>query len=71
VALEQFEADLPTDDPNLVASLVRTKRESAQAVADRMEEERRLFQSRLSSAEAKEAITAFLEKRAPDFSRLG
>jgi hypothetical protein len=39
--------------------------------ADRMEEERRLFQSRLSSAEAKEAITAFFEKRAPDFSRLG
>jgi hypothetical protein len=37
---------------------VQTKRASAQAVADRMEEERRLFQSLLSSAEAKEAITA-------------
>jgi enoyl-CoA hydratase/carnithine racemase len=47
------------------------KRASAQAVAERMQEEGRLFAARLASPEAREAFAAFLERRAPDFSRLG
>jgi enoyl-CoA hydratase/carnithine racemase len=47
------------------------KRASAEAVAERMQEEARLFAARLASPEAREAFAAFLERRAPDFSRLG
>ena len=60
-------AELPPSSVRLTKELL--KRATAQAVAERMEEERRLFADRLASAEAREAITAFLEKRAPDFSR--
>jgi enoyl-CoA hydratase/carnithine racemase len=38
-------------------------------VAARMEEERVQFEQQLSSPEAHEAMSAFLEKRAADFSR--
>jgi enoyl-CoA hydratase/carnithine racemase len=38
-------------------------------VAAQMEEERARFEAQLSSPEAREAMSAFLEKRAPDFSR--
>ena len=37
-------------------------------VAARLEEERLEFERRLSSLEAREALSAVLEKRAPDFS---
>jgi enoyl-CoA hydratase/carnithine racemase len=37
-------------------------------VAARLEEERLEFERRLTSPEAREAVSAFLEKRAPDFS---
>jgi enoyl-CoA hydratase/carnithine racemase len=38
-------------------------------VAARLEEERVHFERQLSSPEAREAMSAFLEKRIPDFSR--
>ena len=62
-------AELPPSSVRLTKELL--KRATGQAVAERMEEERRLFADRLASPEAREAITAFLEKRAPDFSRFG
>jgi enoyl-CoA hydratase/carnithine racemase len=58
---------LPPAALRLTKELLR--RASAEAVAARMHEERKLFAERLASPEAKEAFAAFLEKRAPDFSR--
>ena len=40
------------------------------AIAATMEAEIEVFARRLQSAEAREAFTAFMEKRAPDFSKL-
>ena len=40
-----------------------------QRVAEAMAEEGKVFSERLSSPEAREAMTAFFEKRKPDFSR--
>jgi enoyl-CoA hydratase/carnithine racemase len=60
-------AALPPDSVRLTKQLM--KRPVAAEVAAQMAEEARLFSERLQSAEAKEAMAAFLKKRKPDFSR--
>jgi enoyl-CoA hydratase/carnithine racemase len=60
-------AALPPESVRLTKQLM--KRPVAAAVAQQMAEEARLFAERLQSAEAKEAMAAFIEKRKPDFSR--
>lgn len=60
-------AALPPASVRLTKSLM--KRRHAQAVQEHMHEESLLFRERLNSPEAKEAMTAFFEKRKPDFSR--
>ena len=60
-------AGLPPESVRLTKRLLKAR--YAEALASTIEEETRLFTERLSSPEAKEAMSAFLEKRKPDFSR--
>jgi len=55
-----------------LGALTATKRlmKDAEAVSKKMDEEAVEFRGRLASPEAKEAFTAFAERRAPDFSRV-
>lgn len=58
-----------------LASLIATKtlmrRATAEPVAAAMAEEMRVFRRMLTEPAAREAFTAFMEKRTPDFSRIG
>lgn len=60
-------AALPPASMRLTKELM--KRHLTAAISERIQVEGRLFHERLSSPEAIEAFTAFLEKRKPDFSR--
>lgn len=60
-------AALPPESVRLTKGLM--KRPLAAAIADQMREEFRLFAERVVSPEATEALTAFFEKRKPDFTR--
>jgi enoyl-CoA hydratase/carnithine racemase len=60
-------AALPPESVRLTKSLM--KKRHAAMVRETIAEEIRVFGERLGSAEAKEAMSAFLEKRKPDFSR--
>jgi enoyl-CoA hydratase/carnithine racemase len=60
-------AALPPESIRLTKRLMKARH--AQTLATTIEEETRIFTERLTSPEAKEALSAFLEKRKPDFSR--
>ena len=60
-------AALPPESVRLTKQLM--KKRHAQTVRETIAEEVKVFGERLGSGEAKEAMSAFLEKRKPDFSR--
>jgi enoyl-CoA hydratase/carnithine racemase len=60
-------AALPPESIRLTKRLMKAR--YAEPLASAIDEETRLFTERLSSPEAKEAMSAFLQKRKPDFSR--
>jgi enoyl-CoA hydratase/carnithine racemase len=60
-------AALPPESVQATKRLMKCSREAS--VAQAMAEEGKLFRERLAGAEAKEAMTAFFEKRKPDFSK--
>jgi enoyl-CoA hydratase/carnithine racemase len=60
-------AELPPESIRLTKRLMKSVH--AAAVNQQIAEEARIFGERLGSPEAKEAMSAFLEKRKPDFSR--
>jgi enoyl-CoA hydratase/carnithine racemase len=60
-------AALPPESIRLTKQLM--KKRYGTALAETIREETQIFTERLSSPEAKEALSAFLEKRKPDFSR--
>jgi enoyl-CoA hydratase/carnithine racemase len=62
-------AALPPSSVRITKALM--KRGLRAGIEDHMAEEVRHFAERLESPEAKEAFRAFLEKRRPDFSKLG
>jgi len=63
----QILAALPPESLRLTKQLMKKRHRGG--IAETIAEETRIFSERLSSPEAKEAMSAFLEKRKPDFSR--
>lgn len=63
-------ARLAAKPPEALALARRLLRGDTRALAERVEEEARLFSERIKSPEAQEAFAAFLEKRPPDFAGL-
>jgi enoyl-CoA hydratase/carnithine racemase len=63
----QILAALPPESLRLTKQLMKKRHRGN--IAETIAEETRIFSERLSSPEAKEAMSAFLEKRKPDFSR--
>jgi enoyl-CoA hydratase/carnithine racemase len=69
-ALKDVVAQLLAKPPDALAATQRLLRAgSSQEVLERMKLESEVFAERLGSAEAKEAFTAFFEKRKPNFGR--
>src|SRR5579859_706358 len=60
-------AALATKPPQALAHTRRLMKGDLAAVMERLEEESRLFRETMQSAEAREAFTAFFEKRPPNF----
>jgi enoyl-CoA hydratase/carnithine racemase len=67
VKIAEALAALPPESIRLTKSLM--KKRHAALVRETIAEEIKLFGERLGSGEAKEAMSAFLEKRKPDFSK--
>ena len=67
-ALAQRLAALPPEAVRLTKRLIR---HGTPDLTGRIADELKLFGERLTSPEAREAFAAFVEKRAPDFSRIG
>ena len=61
-------ASLPPESIRLTKRLMKSR--YAEALAAAIDEETRIFTERLASPEAKEAMSAFLEKRKPDLPLL-
>ena len=69
-AAMDFARRLAAKPPEALRQAKRLMRADPDQVLARMNAENEVFSRQLSSPEAREAFTAFLEKRAPDFSKV-
>jgi enoyl-CoA hydratase/carnithine racemase len=65
--MAQLALRIAAKPPEAVMLTKRLINSADESIAERMAEEGRLFEERLGSAEAREALTAFFEKRAPNY----